>query len=307
VPARRPVLQRGQATKVVSGRCEDVNDDRPFGAGRGLVGSVGLDAPGAARAELAALVTDPEVHGSEQDDSELLVVVAVLTDDCTRIELHHAHCDSLTVNRAGGDPFPDLLRRDGAEIVERIHAVHASGVIAERNGAVLRHATEADLPAVDELTVVCYRPIQESFVAMLGEDCYEAVRHEPELTWEERKIQQNRKLFSEHPDWLWVLDEDGVFGFVSFWLVSEKQYGHIDNNGVRPDRAGQGWATYMYRHVLQYFRAVGLRYAHVDTGLDDAHVPARRAYEAVGFDREVPIVEYWQDLSRGNPGSEPLG
>lgn len=170
---------------------------------------------------------------------------------------------------------------------------------------MLRHATDADLSAVDELTVVCYRPIQESFVTLLGEDCYEAVRHEPELTWEERKIQQNRRLFAEHPDWLWVLDEDGVFGFVSFWLVPEKQYGHIDNNGVRPDRAGQGWATYMYRHVLQYFRAINLRFAHVDTGLDDAHVPARRAYEAVGFDRAVPIVEYWQDLSRRNPGSEP--
>jgi len=59
----------------------------------------------------------------------------------------------------------------------------------------------------------------------------------------------------------------------------------------------------MYRHVPERFRAEGLRYAHVDTGLDDAHVPARRTYEAVGFDRTVPTVEYWQDLSQRNPGS----
>jgi ribosomal protein S18 acetylase RimI-like enzyme len=143
-------------------------------------------------------------------------------------------------------------------------------------------------------------------VSMLGRACYEAVRHDPELTWEERKIRQNRDLFASHPDRLWVLDDGAkVFGFVSFWLVPEKSYGHIDNNGVHPSRAGQGWATFMYRHVLDRFRSEGLRFAHVDTGLDDAHVAARRAYEAVGFDRAVPGVEYWQDLTARNAGSTP--
>ena len=170
-------------------------------------------------------------------------------------------------------------------------------VVAERDGVVLRHAREDDLPAIDELTAVCYAPIQASYVAMLGEDCHAAVRHEPELSWEERKGRQNRRLFEAHPDWLWVLDDGGVFGFVSFWLVPEQHYGHLDNNGVRPDRAGEGWATFMYRAVLDRFRAEGLRFAHVDTGLDDAHLPARRAYEAVGFDRQVPLVEYWRDLA----------
>jgi len=177
-------------------------------------------------------------------------------------------------------------------------------VVATKGAAVLRHAGEDDLAAVDALTVESYRPIFDSYLQLLGEDCYEAVRLEPELTWEERKIGQNRRLYDQHPDWLWVLDEDSdVFGFVSFWLVPEKSYGHLDNNGVRADRVGQGWATFMYRHVLDRFREEGLRFAHVDTGLDDAHIRARRAYEAIGFDRRVPTVEYWQDLSLRNPGS----
>ena len=177
-------------------------------------------------------------------------------------------------------------------------------VIGTKGAAILRSARDGDLEAVDALTVESYRPIQASFVAMLGEDCYGAVRLEPELTWEQRKIQQNRRLYDEHPEQLWVLDEDGdVFGFVSFWLFAEKSYGHIDNNGLRADRVGQGWATFMYRHVLDHFRKQGLRFAHVDTGLDDAHIPARRAYEATGFDRRVPTVDYWQDLSLRNPGS----
>lgn len=82
-------------------------------------------------------------------------------------------------------------------------------------------------------------------MSMLGEECYQTVRHDPHLTWED-----------------------------------------------------------MYRHVLRHFREQGLRFAFVDTGLDDPHLPARRAYEAVGFDRQAPVVEYRQNLTRNNPGSE---
>lgn len=178
-------------------------------------------------------------------------------------------------------------------------------MIAERNGAVLRDAREADLPRIDALTVAAYAPIQASYVSMLGEECYQSTRPEPAQTWEERKIAQNRRLFAEHPDRLWVLDDGAVFGYVTFWLFPEQRYGHIDNNAVDAARAGQGWATFMYRHVLDRFRELGLRFAHVDTGLDDAHIPARRAYEAVGFDRRVPTIDYWQDLSLLNPGSTP--
>ena len=45
-------------------------------------------------------------------------------------------------------------------------------MIGERDGVLLRHATEADLPAIDSLTTVGYAAIQESFVAMLGADLY---------------------------------------------------------------------------------------------------------------------------------------
>ena len=170
-------------------------------------------------------------------------------------------------------------------------------VVAEREGAVLRHAREQDLPAIDALTVAGYAAIQESFVSMLGQDLYDAVQADPEQTWHERKVAQNRRLFGEHPEQVWVLDEAGdVFGYVSFWLFPERSYGHLDNNAVDARRAGQGWATFMYRHVLDRFRELGLQFAHVDTGLDDAHIPARRAYEAVGFDRSVPTVDLWRRL-----------
>ena len=177
-------------------------------------------------------------------------------------------------------------------------------MIAERNGAVLRHARDEDWPCLDEMTIRCYAPIQESYVSMLGEECYLAVRQDPQLSWEERKTEQVRRVYREHPERVWVIDRDGeILGFVTFRLVPEKCMGVISNNGVDPGCRGQGWGTFMYRHVLQHFREQGLRFAFVDTGLDDPHLPARRAYEAVGFDRRVPVVEYWQDLSQWNPGS----
>jgi ribosomal protein S18 acetylase RimI-like enzyme len=180
------------------------------------------------------------------------------------------------------------------------------GIIARSQGVLLRLACDEDLPRVDEITVLCYAAIHESYVAMLGEHCYARVRHNPELTWVERKTGQNRLLYAEHPDWVWVLEENGrVIGFVTFYLFPQQLYGHIDNNGVHPEYAGRGWGKYMYRHVLQHFRDEGLQYAHVDTGLDPPHIPARRAYEAVGFDRQVPVVEYWQDLQLHNPDSVP--
>ncbi len=152
--------------------------------------------------------------------------------------------------------------------------------ITERAGVVLREVRTDDLAAIDQLTVDGYAGIQESYVAMLGEHIYQAVRHQPELTWEQRKCAQ-----------------------VTFWLFAEQQYGHIDNNALRSDERGQGWATFMYRSVLAHFRKLGLRFAHVDTGLDDAHSAARRPYESVGFDHQVPGVEYWQDLSTLKSGS----
>jgi len=122
-----------------------------------------------------------------------------------------------------------------------------NGVVARREGVVLRLARDADWPRVDEITVICYTAIHASYVAMLGEECYERVRHNPELTWEERKTRQNRQLYAEHPEWVWVLEDKGeVFGFITFYLFPQQGYGHIDNNGVHPDYAGQGWGKYMY-------------------------------------------------------------
>ena len=179
-------------------------------------------------------------------------------------------------------------------------------MIAERDRFVLRHATERDMARIDEITITCYADIQRSWEEIHGEEIYSAVYRHPEKTWQEEKTEQNHTLFKDHPECLWVLEhKDETVGYVSFSVNEKKSIGTILNNGVIPEYAGNGLGRYMYRHVLQHFRNTGVRFAFVETGLDDPHTAARRAYEAVGFDRQAQIALYWQDLRENNPNSLP--
>ncbi len=178
-------------------------------------------------------------------------------------------------------------------------------IIAKRTDGLLRHATEADLPCIDEITIICYAPIVASFVEIVGEECVKGIYGSPDFDWKARKTKQVRDIFQEHPDQVWVLEgASQVFGFVTFDLVPGRHVGFFDNNGVLPEKRGHGWGTFMYRHVLLHFRERGIRFVFVETDLDEPHIPARRAYEAVGFDSQQRIVIYRQDLDRHNPGSE---
>ena len=176
-------------------------------------------------------------------------------------------------------------------------------MIGTKDGAVLRRARPEDMPRIDEITIVCYKAIHESWVAMQGQEIYESLR-DPDVSWEERKTVQNHRLFAEHPEWVWVLEIGSqIIGFVTFTVT--RKLGIIENNGVLPDYAGKGWGKFMYRHVLDYFRKQELSVAFLETGLDDPHIPARKAYEAVGFDKMASVAYYWQDLRKNNPGSIP--
>ena len=150
---------------------------------------------------------------------------------------------------------------------------------------------DEDWPAVDRLTEVCYAPIAASYLEMIGQDLDDHLQRKP---WPERKAEQNRAM--AEAGCLWVLDDGGVFGFISFQIHAEKEYGSVQNNGVSPDRRGEGWGRLMVEAVLDHFRSQDLKYAYVDTGLDPIHNAARAMYEAAGFDRRVPIVEMWRAL-----------
>jgi hypothetical protein len=43
-------------------------------------------------------------------------------------------------------------------------------------------------------------------------------------------------------------------------------------------------------------REAGMKAVKVNTGLDDAHAPALRAYEKADFERSLPSVMYYRAL-----------
>ena len=72
--------------------------------------------------------------------------------------------------------------------------------------------------------------------------------------------------------------------------------GEIGNNAVHPDWRQKGIAQQLYAAALQHFRDQGMRFARVQTGMDGAHAPARRAYERAGFDIHHEDITYHMKL-----------
>ena len=81
-----------------------------------------------------------------------------------------------------------------------------------------------------------------------------------------------------------------------FYLDYKRRLGSISNNASDPLAGEKGVGHEMYTFVLDYFRKEGMKVAMVHTGLDEAHAPARRAYERMGFDKTVPEVLYFKEL-----------
>jgi len=111
------------------------------------------------------------------------------------------------------------------------------------------------------------------------------------------KGEQIKNHCGKYPEWIFICEENKrVVGFVTFFLDYEKRIGEIGNNAVGPDAGLKGIGQQMYKAVLKHFTEEGMTYAKVATGLDDAHAPARRAYERAGFDIKVEDVTYYKKL-----------
>lgn len=94
----------------------------------------------------------------------------------------------------------------------------------------------------------------------------------------------------------WVAIEDGrAVGFVSTRIHADDKMGEIYLVAVDPDFQQRGVATALTEWSLSFFRDSGMEVAMVETGGDPGHEPARRAYEASGF-QVLPVARYFKKL-----------
>jgi ribosomal protein S18 acetylase RimI-like enzyme len=159
---------------------------------------------------------------------------------------------------------------------------------------IIRPATEADLPAVREIAELAWTPVYDEFRRRLGDELFDLTRPRGVKA----KPDQVEEGFRRDPGCMLVTEVEGrVVAFVTFYVVdAEAGIGEIGNNAVHPDCQGRGHGKAQYLRIFDELRQRGCRYVRVSTGLDDSHAPARRAYEAAGFDRDLPSITYYREL-----------
>lgn len=156
----------------------------------------------------------------------------------------------------------------------------------------IRPYVDSDWQSVLEICLLAFAPIHESFESLLGSELFRLVYPD----WKASQQKYLHSLTEQDKGRLFVAEENGVVaGFIHYEVSVDGQSGKIGLNAVHPTHQRKGIGTLMYCHVLDIMRSAGVKYAHVDTGGDGSHVPARRAYEQLRF-VPIPLVHYYKRL-----------
>ena len=161
------------------------------------------------------------------------------------------------------------------------------GILERNNEITFRLATEADLPTIIEIAVAEYAAIYESIRAQLGEELFAACIGDP------RKARTEQAIYNVSTNTCYVSEMNGqTVGFIHFMYDEKSRLGMISNNAVSSQYRGHGIGGKQYQFVFDKLREMGAVAVTVTTGLDDAHAPARRAYEKAGFEKNTKSITY---------------
>lgn len=141
------------------------------------------------------------------------------------------------------------------------------------------------------ITYEAWTPIFEKYREALGEEMFNDLYGD----WKESKYDRVYAGLTSGRGFVAVVDEE-VVGFIFYEVDQKKKLGTVQENAVALACRGMGISQKMYDHVFGQMRREGMKYAMVGTGLDEAHAPARRAYEKAGFHRSLPSVRYFTEL-----------
>jgi len=158
----------------------------------------------------------------------------------------------------------------------------------------IRAFQDADLTRIQDIAAAAWQPVFKSSQELLGADLYALVSPDPNA---EKRRQVAAACETDNGLDVWVVeDDDEIVGFITADLNRETLVGEIRNNAVDPNRQHNGLGVLMYDFVLEQMKEAGMKAVKVNTGADEAHAPARRAYEKAGFSRSLPSVMYYQVL-----------
>jgi len=154
-----------------------------------------------------------------------------------------------------------------------------------------RSFVDSDIEQVVELSLLAWKPVFESFEEVLGPRVF------PILYPDWRKSQKEgvegacRATDKYHT---LVAELDGrVVGFIAYELKDET--GEVVLLAVHPEFQKRGIATALNQAALDAMKAAGMKMAVAETGGEEGHAAARRAYEKAGY-TGLPLVRYFKDL-----------
>ena len=158
---------------------------------------------------------------------------------------------------------------------------------------MIRSYKPEDLKTIMDIGNRAWRKIYTMFRKVYGDELFELICPNEETV----KGEQIKTQCKQHPEWVYICEEENkIVGFITFQLDRETKIAAIGNNARDPSCNLKGIGQQMYRAVMDYLRQEGMLYARVGTGLDEAHAPARMAYERAGFNMSHEDVTYYMKL-----------
>ncbi len=159
---------------------------------------------------------------------------------------------------------------------------------------LIREYRSSDHDAALRICIAAFTPVHEGFREALGDELF-GIEHS---NWQA----EYRKTFAkvgdgDGPDQVFVAEQDAqLVGFVFTHIDQSRKMGEIGLNAVDPDWQGKGIGRTLYARAIDHLKRIGAKAVYVGTGGDAAHAPARKAYEAVGFDRAIPSLHLYRLL-----------
>ncbi len=157
----------------------------------------------------------------------------------------------------------------------------------------IRPYTDADLPAIVELSLLAWEPVFLSFQAIFGPTLY--ARLHPD--WRASQCAGVEGVFRDRERYTTLVAEreQQVVGFLAYEIDAEAARGEIVLLAVHPAHQNAGIGTALNQRALEELQAAGVQIAIVETGGDPSHAAARRTYEKAGY-TAMPIVRYFKAL-----------
>ena len=153
----------------------------------------------------------------------------------------------------------------------------------------IREYRESDLAGIEAITRAAWKGV---IIAEALEARHGVLGGKPAIEW---KVEQVLRNCRETPDALFVAEVDGgIAGYAFFAIDLRRSLGEVGNNAVHPDFQGRGIGSAMNRHILDFFRAQGLKFAQVTTLEHD--LPAQHVYLKNGFKELVRSIHYSMEL-----------